>query len=124
MGASRASLNATLKLYNWQTFYSGVVNVVIAAGTAIVIYAGGRAVMSGSLTVGQLIIFISYLAQLYVPVNQITQSWGLIAGARIGAVRVFEILDTEADLKDGPRSFPPEGARGNITWEGISFRYL
>jgi ATP-binding cassette subfamily B protein/subfamily B ATP-binding cassette protein MsbA len=123
MGASRASLDATLKLYNWQTFYSGVVNVVIAAGTAIVIYAGGRAVMTGTLSVGQLIIFISYLAQLYVPVNQITQSWGLIAGARIGAGRVFEILDTEADLRDGPRSFPSEGARGNITWEGISFRY-
>ncbi len=123
MGASRASLDATLKLYNWQTFYSGVVNVVIAAGTAIVIYAGGRAVMTGTLTVGQLIIFISYLAQLYVPVNQITQSWGMIAGARIGAGRVFEILDTEADLRDGPRSFPPEGARGDIAWRGISFRY-
>jgi ATP-binding cassette subfamily B protein len=123
MGASRASLDATLKLYNWQTFYSGVVNVVIAAGTAIVIYAGGRAVMTGTLTVGQLIIFISYLAQLYVPVNQITQSWGMIAGARIGAGRVFEILDTEADLRDGPRSFPSEGARGNVAWHGISFRY-
>jgi ATP-binding cassette subfamily B protein/subfamily B ATP-binding cassette protein MsbA len=123
MGASRASLDATLKLYNWQTFYSGVVNVVIAAGTAIVIYAGGRAVMTGTLSVGQLIIFISYLAQLYVPVNQITQSWGMIAGARIGAGRVFEILDTEADLRDGPRSFPPEGARGDIAWHGISFRY-
>jgi ATP-binding cassette subfamily B protein/subfamily B ATP-binding cassette protein MsbA len=123
MGASRASLDATLKLYNWQTFYSGVVNVVIAAGTAIVIYAGGRAVMSGSLTIGQLIIFISYLAQLYVPVNQITQSWGLIAGARIGAGRVFEILDTEAELRDGPRSFPAEGARGDIAWRGVSFRY-
>jgi ATP-binding cassette subfamily B protein/subfamily B ATP-binding cassette protein MsbA len=123
MGASRASLDATLKLYNWQTFYSGVVNVVIAAGTAIVIYAGGRAVMTGTLSVGQLIIFISYLAQLYVPVNQITQSWGMIAGARIGAGRVFEILDTEADLRDGPRVFPPEGARGDIAWHGISFRY-
>jgi ATP-binding cassette, subfamily B, bacterial len=123
MGASRASLAATLKLYNWQTFYSGVVNVVIAAGTALVVYAGGSAVMEGRLSVGQLIIFISYLAQLYVPVNQITQSWGLIAGARIGAGRVFEILDTEAELRDGPRSFPPEGARGDIAWRGISFRY-
>jgi len=123
MGASRASLDATLKLYNWQTFYSGVVNVVIAAGTALVVYAGGSAVIEGRLSVGQLIIFISYLAQLYVPVNQITQSWGLIAGARIGAGRVFEILDTEADLLDGPRSFPPEGARGDVAWCGISFRY-
>jgi ATP-binding cassette subfamily B protein/subfamily B ATP-binding cassette protein MsbA len=123
MLASRASLGATLKLYNWQTFYSGVVNVVIAVGTAIVLYAGGRAVLNGTLTVGQLIVFISYLAQLYLPVNQITQSWGLIAGARIGAGRVFEILDTEAELKDGARVFPPEGARGDIAWKDISFNY-
>jgi ATP-binding cassette subfamily B protein/subfamily B ATP-binding cassette protein MsbA len=123
MGASRESLRATLRLYSWQTLYSAAVNIVIAGGTALVIYAGARAVMSGTLSVGQLIVFISYLAQLYAPINQITQSWGLIAGARVGARRVFEILDTEADLKDGSRSFPPEGARGDVAWRGISFRY-
>ena len=80
MGASRESLRATLRLYNWQTLYSGAVNVVIAVGTALVVYAGARAVMSGNLSLGQLIVFISYLAQLYEPINQITQSWGLIAG--------------------------------------------
>jgi ATP-binding cassette, subfamily B, bacterial len=80
-------------------------------------------VLSGSLSLGQLIVFIAYLAQLYVPVNQITQSWGLIAGARIGAIRCFEILDTEPDLADGTREFPPTGARGAVEWRGVSFRY-
>ena len=106
MGASRDSLRATLRLYSWQTLYSGAVNVVIAGGTALVVYAGARAVMSGTLSLGQLIVFISYLAQLYAPINQITQSWGLIAGARVGARRVFEVLETEADLKSGPRAVP------------------
>jgi ATP-binding cassette subfamily B protein/subfamily B ATP-binding cassette protein MsbA len=123
MGASRDSLRATLRLYNWQTLYSGGVNVIIALGTALVVYAGARAVMSGSLSLGQLIVFIAYLAQLYAPINQITQSWGLIAGARVGATRVFEVLETEADLKSGGRQFPPEGARGDIAWRGVSFRY-
>jgi ATP-binding cassette, subfamily B, bacterial len=123
MGASRTSLGFALKLYNWQTFYSGVVNTLIAAGTALVIYVGARSVLSGSLSVGQLIVFISYLAQLYVPVNQLTQSWGLIASARISARRVFEILETEADLKDGPLTLTPEGAHGTIGWRGVSFRY-
>jgi ATP-binding cassette, subfamily B, bacterial len=123
MGASRASLGLTLKLYNWQTFYSAVVNTLIAAGTALVIYVGARSVLSGSLSVGQLIVFISYLAQLYVPVNQLTQSWGLIASARISARRVFEILETEAVLKDGPLALSPDGARGAIEWRDVSFRY-
>ena len=123
IGASRASLKATLRLYSWQTLYSAAVNTLIALGTALVVYAGARSVLSGHLSLGQLIVFISYLAQLYVPVNQITQSWGLIAGARIGATRCFEILDIEADLEDGPRVFPPEGARGTVEWRGVSFRY-
>jgi len=123
MGASRESLQATLRLYSWQTLYSGTVNLVIAGGTATVVFAGARAVISGTLSVGQLIVFISYLAQLYAPINQITQSWGLIAGARVGARRIFEILDTEPDLKDGTQIFPPSGARGEVTWSGVSFRY-
>ena len=123
MGASRASLTATLRLYGWQTLYSAAVNVVIAAGTALVVYVGASAVLSGRLSLGELIVFISYLAQLYSPVNQITQSWGLIAGARIGARRCFEILDIEADLREGTRVFPPEGARGAVEWRQVSFRY-
>jgi ATP-binding cassette subfamily B protein/subfamily B ATP-binding cassette protein MsbA len=123
MGASKASLRATLRLYSWQTLYSGAVNGVIACGTALVVYEGARAVVSGELSVGQLIVFISYLAQLYAPINQITQSWGLIAGARAGARRVFEVLDTEADLPDGYRVLTPAAARGEIAWRGVSFRY-
>jgi ATP-binding cassette subfamily B protein/subfamily B ATP-binding cassette protein MsbA len=123
MGASRESLRATLRLYNWQTLYSGAVNTIVALGTAIVVYAGARSVLSGHLTVGQLIVFVSYLAQLYQPINQITQSWGLIAAARVGARRVFEVLDTEPDLKSGTRAFPPEGVRREIAWDDVGFRY-
>jgi ATP-binding cassette, subfamily B, bacterial len=123
MGASQESLQATLRLYSWQTLYSGTVNLVIAAGTAVVVFAGAQAVISGTLSIGQLIVFISYLAQLYAPINQITQSWGLIAGARVGARRIFEILDTEPDLKDGTQTFPPRGARGDVTWSRIDFHY-
>jgi ATP-binding cassette, subfamily B, bacterial len=123
MGASRDSLRATLRLYSWQTLYSGLVNIIVAGGMAGVVYAGARAVLSGRLSLGELLVFIAYLAQLYAPINQITQSWGLIAGARVGAARVFEVLDTEADLPSGARQFPPHGARGDIAWRGVSFAY-
>jgi ATP-binding cassette subfamily B protein/subfamily B ATP-binding cassette protein MsbA len=124
MGASRESLRWSLRLYSWQQLYSGVVNLTIAVGTALVVYVGARTVMEHRLSLGQLLVFISYLAQLYTPINQITQSWGMIAGARVGARRVFEVLDTDADLPSGTRQFPPEGARGAIAWRGVSFNYL
>ncbi len=123
MGASRASLGATLRLYSWQTLYSAAINTLLAGGTALVVYVGARSVLEGHLSIGQLVVFIAYLAQLYAPVNQITQSWGLIAGARIGANRCFEILETEAELRDGPRDFPQGGARGEVEWREVSFRY-
>jgi len=123
MGASRESLGATLRLYCWQSLYSAAVNGLTAAGTALVIYVGAHSVLSGRLTLGELVVFITYLAQLYAPVNQITQSWSLIAGARIGATRCFEILETEADLVDGTLAFPPHGVRGAVEWRGVSFGY-
>jgi len=123
MGASRASLKATLHLYGWQTFYSGTVGGLTAAGTALVLYVGAQSVLSGRITLGQLMVFTAYLAQLYAPINQITQSWGLISGARIGARRCFEILETEPELKDGTRDFASRGARGEVEWRGVSFGY-
>ncbi len=123
IGASGASLQATLRLYSWQTLYSGAVNTLIALGTALVVYVGARSVLAGRLSIGELVVFIAYLAQLYVPVNQITQSWGLIAGARVGARRCFEILELESDLQDGTRDFPAGGARGAVEWRQVSFRY-
>jgi ATP-binding cassette, subfamily B, bacterial len=123
MQASGAALHAHRLLYSWQGAYSGVINTIVAAGTGLVIFVGTRDVLDGRLTIGELVLFTTYLARLYTPVNQITQSWGLIAGARIGATRCFEILDTEADLRDGPLVFPPEGAEGRIEWQGVGFRY-
>lgn len=124
MTASNRSLGASLKLYTLQTFYSGIVNVVMAVGTALVVWVGARHVMSGQLTVGEIIIFTSYLASLYGPLNTICQTWGLIQGAKVGVERVFEIMDVEKDLKDGDRAFPKSGTRGEVVCENLSFHYV
>jgi ATP-binding cassette subfamily B protein/subfamily B ATP-binding cassette protein MsbA len=123
MAASGAALSAHRRLYAWQSAYSAVINAIVAVGTALVLLVGAREVLIGTLTVGQLLVFISYLAQLYAPVNQITQSWGLIAGARVGALRCFEVLETVPDLADGTITFPPEGATGKVAWRGVGFSY-
>ncbi|MCU0589512.1 MAG: ABC transporter ATP-binding protein/permease [Syntrophobacteraceae bacterium] len=124
MHASQESLGASLRLYTLQTFYSGVINVVMAVGTAFVVWVGARHVMSGQLTVGEIIVFTTYLASLYAPINTISQTWGIIQGAKVGVQRAFEILEVERDLPDGSRVFPPSGARGEIHYQGVSFHYI
>ena len=124
MSASDQSLGASLRLYTLQTFYSGIVNVVMAVGTALVVWVGAMHVMSGKITVGEIIIFTTYLASLYGPMNAICQTWGLIQGAKVGVERVFEILEIERDIKGGTRTFPKSGTRGEVVWENVSFNYV
>ncbi len=124
MHASDQSLGASLRLYTLQTFYSGIVNVVMAIGTAFVVWTGAQHVMEGRITVGEIVIFTTYLASLYGPINTICQTWGLIQGAKVGVQRVFEILDVQRDLKDGSLAFPPSGTKGEIVWENVTFHYV
>ena len=124
MHASHQSLAASLRLYTLQTLYSGVINIVIAVGTAVVVWVGARHVLSGVLTIGEIVVFTSYLASLYGPINSISQTWGLIQGARAGVRRVFEILEVEKGLEDGTRTFPADGAKGEVSFEDVSFHYL
>ncbi len=123
MTASERSLAAGLRLYTLQTFYSGVVNLVIALGTAAVVWVGARHVLDSTLTVGSLVVFISYLAALYGPINNMFQVYGLAQSARVGVRRVLDVLDVERDLPDGDRTFPAEGARGEVVWEDVDFQY-
>jgi len=124
MAASGESLGASLRLYTLQTFYSGVINTVMALGTAFVVWVGAHHVLSGVLTVGEIIVFTTYLASLYGPINTVSQTWGLIQGAKVGVQRVFEILDVDRDIKEGSREFPAAGAKGEIAWEGVAFHYV
>lgn len=124
MTVSEKSLRADLRFYLLQNVYSGVVGLVIAVGTAVVMWVGARHVLSGTLTIGELIVFIAYLSALYGAIDSISQTYGSIEGAKVGVQRVFEIMDIERDLQEGSRSFPETGARGQVAWEGVSFQYL
>jgi ATP-binding cassette subfamily B protein/subfamily B ATP-binding cassette protein MsbA len=120
---STESLDATLRLYTFQTAYGAVINVLIAAGTAAVLWTGATHVLAGKLSVGEVLIFTSYLASLYAPINSLTQTWGLVQSARVGAERVFEILETAPDLQDGTRELARADVHGAITFEDVHFGY-
>lgn len=121
--SSTDSLRANLRMYMMQTFYSGAINVVIAVGTALVLWVGASKVLDGTLSIGQVLVFTTYLASLYAPINSISQTIGMIHGARAGATRALEILETAPDLPDGTRSLDGVAVRGEVTFERVRFEY-
>jgi ATP-binding cassette subfamily B protein/subfamily B ATP-binding cassette protein MsbA len=121
--ASTESLAADLRLYNLQNFYYAVVNLTIAAGTATILWLGARRVLTGDLSIGEIVVFTSYLASLYGPLNSIFETYGLVQSAKVGVRRAFEILESEESLPEGSRVYLPVGARGQISFEDVSFGY-
>jgi ATP-binding cassette, subfamily B, bacterial len=124
MRASGESLDASLRLFTLENYYSGVVNGVMAVGTAFVIWIGAKHVLAGTLSVGDIVVFTAYLASLYGPINTLSQTWGVIQSAKVGVQRVFEILDVERDMKDGSRIFSDQGAKGEIMLDDVTFHYV
>jgi len=71
------------------------------------LWVGTRHVLAGDLSVGEMIVFTSYLASLYGPINSIFQTYGLAQSAKAGVRIAFEILESEERLPDGSRVFQP-----------------
>lgn len=123
LAASARALDAARRLYVFETGYSGVINVLVACGTAAVLYAGGTFGIQGKITAGELVVFVTYLASLYQPINSIAQTLGLIQNSTAGARRVFEILDQESEVKDAKDARDLGATEGRIRFDRVSFQY-
>jgi ATP-binding cassette subfamily B protein/subfamily B ATP-binding cassette protein MsbA len=119
---SRASLRSSLRLYTLQTVYGATTGALTAAGTAAVLVVGSWQVWTGRLSVGEMVVFVSYLASLYGPITALVNTYGVVRSAAVGVRRVFEVLDGEAPLRDGTADFPGP-VRGAIDFQGVDFTY-
>ena len=100
---------------------------VTAVATAIVMAVGGTQVVAGKLTLGSLLVFLSYLASLYTPMETLAYLSSAVASAGAGARRVFETLGDEDHVVEHPharRLVPAVSGQGtHIRIEGITFGY-
>ncbi len=104
-------------------FMGPVMNLVNNISLALVAGAGGWMAVQGWATVGTIAAFVIYARQFARPLNQIAQLFNVIQSALAGAERVFEILDEEPELVDGPDAKPLEHIRGEVTFEDVCFSY-
>jgi ATP-binding cassette subfamily B protein/subfamily B ATP-binding cassette protein MsbA len=117
--AVTARVNITVR----QTLFSLAVNTTTAAGTALVLGFGAYHVMRGELTVGQLLVIMSYIAAVYQPLEAISYTIGSLQEVFISLKIGFDLLDTEPDIKDTPGAVHIQRARGRVTFERVHFSY-
>ncbi len=96
---------------------------VIALWTAAVIGVGGLHVLHGSLSVGGLLVFLSYLASLYAPLETLAYASSGFASAAAGGRRVLEVLGEEPGVRERPGARRVRRARGHVRLEGVTFGY-
>ncbi|MCW5852949.1 MAG: ABC transporter ATP-binding protein [Anaerolineae bacterium] len=93
-------------------------------GSLIVLWYGGEQVIGGTLTLGELVAFNTYLALLLFPIFGLGMVSALISQAAAGAVRLFEILDAHIEVDDRPGAQPLPPVTGRVAFENVSFRYV
>jgi ABC-type multidrug transport system fused ATPase/permease subunit len=114
----------TLKaMYLW-SYYSPGMMLVGSLGGALVLWNGAHEVMQQHLSVGELVMFMSYLALFYVPINQIHSVNHMLQHALAASERVFEVLDIVPDVKDEPGvPAPVPRLTGEIEFRRVHFHY-
>jgi len=122
-----------------EVFYWLVISVLLIFDTALLTWFGAQQVLASHLTLGELLVFLAYLGQMFDPLNQLSMVGATLSSASVSIRRVFEILDSPDEVKENPDARPVRDARhklrkrqplveslevaGNITYEDVSFAY-
>src|SRR5689334_4430742 len=120
---AQESLQANLRLTLTSVNSALVISTLMAVGTAAMYYLGTLHVLNGSLTLGSLTLFSSYLLMLYQPLESLTYTAWAMEGATGGARRCFEVLDREDDVRDSPNAVAISGTGAAIEFDGVAFGY-
>jgi ATP-binding cassette subfamily B protein/subfamily B ATP-binding cassette protein MsbA len=121
------TLQAYLRAIAAQLQFSVGVNTSTAVGSAVMMAIGGVQVLNGSLSLGSLLVFLSYVSALYSPMETLAYLSSSFASASARARRVLEVLDADQEVRDRPGAVVLPAHRrsdaGRISLEHVSFGY-
>ena len=120
---SREGMAARLGLALLQGRYGLYVGLTMALGTAAVLLIGVRHVRTGALTLGQLLLVMGYLAQLYQPLKTISRKAASLQSYLASAERAFALLDERPDVPERLHARPLVRAAGAVEFQHVSFAY-
>lgn len=116
--------SAVLHALKLSAVFHPAVEAVSSFGTVIVVLFGGWLALEGSMNVSEIVGFLLYLNLFYQPIGALARVIEDLQQAVAGADRVFEVLDTEPDIKDSPDAVNIGKSKGDIVFEDVSFNYI
>ncbi|RYX82967.1 ABC transporter ATP-binding protein [bacterium] len=115
--------DATMNVESRAASFYPVMGFVMGLGFPIVWFFGGNMVLSHQMSFGTLILFIGLLGRLYEPIQQLTRQVNAITRSMTAAERVFEVLDTDPEVKQARNPVELKEVRGEVDFEQVSFGY-
>ncbi|KUK84386.1 MAG: Lipid A ABC transporter, permease/ATP-binding protein [Synergistales bacterium 58_81] len=120
---SNAHFRALMRGVQTNAALTGIVEVILISALAVILWFGGRLVVSGELSPGELIAFLGYLAILSQPVRVFSRVVAQMQQGLAAADRVFEILDIESEVQPPKHPQRVDDISGDITFRDVSFAY-
>jgi ABC-type multidrug transport system fused ATPase/permease subunit len=120
---SHRTVDAALKARKVKSLLSPVVTVTVSLCTAFVLWRGASLILVGTMTVGALTVFLSYLNKFFKPVQDLAKMTNAIAQAAVGVERIQAILETDTIIPEHPDAREPGATRGEITFDHVAFGY-
>jgi ATP-binding cassette subfamily B protein/subfamily B ATP-binding cassette protein MsbA len=103
-------------------FFPGV-DFIGTIATAIVVGIGGYLVLDDALTAGTLVAFVLYVERFFDPIRELAQRYNTFQAAMAASERIFDLLDTEPDLRDAPDAEPLPAIKGTVDFNHVHFSY-
>jgi ABC-type multidrug transport system fused ATPase/permease subunit len=119
----RQAVTARVAISVRQTLFSLAINMTTATGTTVVLGYGAYLVLQGELSVGVLLVVMSYIAMVYHPLEHISFTIGSLQEKFVGLRMAFKLLDTQPDVKESSTARHVERAAGRVTFEHVDFAY-
>jgi ATP-binding cassette, subfamily B, bacterial len=120
---ARGSLESNIQVTTLQARFAPVLDVLTAVAAVTVIWVGAHKVRDGSLTLGLLLVFLSYVRGFYRPLKQLSRLSFLISKGTASAERLSEVMATEPELPSASHPYKPRRVSGAVSFDRVSFTY-
>ncbi|MFG1647718.1 ABC transporter ATP-binding protein [Amycolatopsis sp. NPDC049252] len=116
-------LTVSLRVGRLMALMFPIVMLVMNASSVAVLWFGGQRIDSGSMQIGAMTAFLSYLLQILMAVMMATFMFMMVPRAEVSAERISEVLDTESSVRPPVTPIRPGKVHGHLELSGVEFRY-